>query len=261
MDNQPGPVSEGAAQQDPAPAAAVRALARRALKASLATIDIGSGHPYASLVIVATDPGGAPVLLLSGLARHTRNLLADARASLLLDGTQASGDPLAGGRATLIGHAVKSDDPILRRRFLARHPTAADYADFADFGFWQLSLATAHWIGGFGRIVEVSGRDIAGPWSPGDALVDAEPALLARINMQLPQRLPAPATEAAVSGPWRATGLDRDGLDLVARDNAGNAWTRRLNWPAGALGAADATALPGTDDWLRRLLGQTQPEA
>jgi len=76
-----------------------RALVRRALKASLATIDAWSGYPYASLITVGTDASGAPIFLISGLARHTQNLAKDARASILVDGTGAMGDPLQGGQS------------------------------------------------------------------------------------------------------------------------------------------------------------------
>ena len=116
-------------------AADARALVRRALKASLATIAAGSGYPYASLITVATAASGVPVFLISGLAQHTKNLAQDPRASILFDGTGAAGDPLQGGRVTLYGKAEKTDEEAARRRFLARHPEAAFYADFPDFAF------------------------------------------------------------------------------------------------------------------------------
>ncbi len=81
-------------------AADARALTRRALKASLATMDAATNYPYASLITLGTDPSGAPVFFISGLARHTKNLLKDARASVLVDGTGALGDPLQGARVT-----------------------------------------------------------------------------------------------------------------------------------------------------------------
>ena len=107
------------------PAAAPRRLVRTALKGSLATLDRETGHPYASLVLVATEPDGAPTFLISRLALHTRNLEKDPRASLLIDGTGGLGDPLGGGRLTLIGTAQRSATETARRRFLARHPPSA----------------------------------------------------------------------------------------------------------------------------------------
>ncbi|MDZ4841945.1 MAG: pyridoxamine 5'-phosphate oxidase family protein [Hyphomicrobium aestuarii] len=154
----------------PAPANSAAADAARLVtgsgKAALATLDAATGHPYASLVTVALDAVGRPLMLLSQLARHTKNLDADGRASLLFEpvidpAVTTASDPLAGARVTLIGrvHAIASDDPGLnsaRERFLARHLDAAMYAGFSDFRFFRLELATAHFIGGFGRIVEVS---------------------------------------------------------------------------------------------------------
>ena len=113
---------------------AARVILRTALKGSLATLDRLGGHPYASLVTVATEMDGALVLLISKLALHTQNIIVDSKASLLLDASGADGDPLAGGRVTLIGRVVKTESTAARRRFLARHPEALMYADFPDFG-------------------------------------------------------------------------------------------------------------------------------
>src|SRR5262245_63772245 len=103
------------------PARAARCLMRTALKGALATLDRHLGHPYASLVLLATEPAGAPLFLISRLAQHTRNLEQDPRASILLDGTDGLADPLTGGRLTLTGAAAPCD-PAQLRRFLARHP-------------------------------------------------------------------------------------------------------------------------------------------
>src|SRR5262245_22754268 len=120
------------------PAPATRRLVRSTLKGSLATLDRETGHPYASLVLVATEPDGAPILLISKLALHTRNLDKDLRASLLIDGTSGLGDPLTGGRVTLMGEARPTSSGTAMRRFLARHPSAESYAAFTDFGVYRL---------------------------------------------------------------------------------------------------------------------------
>lgn len=109
-------------QPGTAPRDEAKRLIRRGLKASLATIDRETGYPYASLITVATSPEGAPVFLISKFAKHTGNLLADPRASVLYDGTDGLGDPLQGGRVSLWGEAHPDDDPRVRSRFLARHP-------------------------------------------------------------------------------------------------------------------------------------------
>lgn len=148
------------------PAAIVRNLLRHATTATLATLDAGTGHPYASLVEVAAFADNRPVLLLSRLARHTRNLEADPRMSLLLDRRGDTAVPLASERAAIIGSTARSDDPLCRDCYLARHPAAAAYAGFADFDFWIVDVASAHLIAGFGRIVEVPGTALIEGTSP-----------------------------------------------------------------------------------------------
>ncbi|MEO5336365.1 MAG: CREG family protein [Magnetospirillum sp. WYHS-4] len=132
---------------------ALRRVARACRKGALASLMAEGGAPYASLVTVAFDHDLSPILLLSGLSDHTRNLKADGRASLLLDGTEGLANPQAGPRVTLSGVAVPTADERLRRRFLACHPGAALYAGFGDFGFWKMHPEKAHFVGGFGRAV------------------------------------------------------------------------------------------------------------
>ena len=144
-----------------------RSLVRSASKGVLATLDAGSGAPYASLVLVATTASGAPIFLLSRLALHTRNIAADARVSLLIDGTGGAGDPMTGARISLSGTLAMTVDPDVRRWFLARHPTASGYADFADFAFFALAIKTAHMIQGFGRITDIAGLALLDERAPG----------------------------------------------------------------------------------------------
>lgn len=132
-----------------------RAVIRRARKATLGTLDVSTGFPHVSLVTVATDIACAPILLLSGLARHTANLKADDRASLLFDGTGESGDPLEGGRVTVTGRMARTESESDAKRFLDRHPDSRGYASFSDFAFYRLDVTEAHFIGGFGRIERI----------------------------------------------------------------------------------------------------------
>src|SRR5713101_3855133 len=104
-----------------------RSLLRRSRQGALATLMSDSGDPYCSLVNVASHADGSPILLISRLALHTGNILADSRASLMLD-ERAEGDPLEGSRIMLAGRAEEAsanDLPIMRRRYLKAHPSAA----------------------------------------------------------------------------------------------------------------------------------------
>jgi hypothetical protein len=199
------------------PGSVANKLVRQALKASLATLDRTSGHPYVSLVTLATGPEGMPVMLISRLALHTQNLLGDTRASLLCDGTGSDGDPLAGGRVTLIGHVERTDDSYLRARFLARHPSAAMYANFADFSFMRLHVERAHYVGGFGRIVDLSPEDMGFMEQGQDLLAPFEADIIEHMNADHREAVSLYATRlASKSGSgWRMTGIDPSGLDIV----------------------------------------------
>ena len=136
------------------PVAAAKKLLREGRSGALATLMPPSGDPYCSLVNVATAADGAPLLLISRLAVHTKNILADPRVSLMLD-ERKPGDPLQGARVMLMGTAATSDDPGVRRRYLDRQPEADMFAGFADFAFYRMALKAVHLVAGFGRIVDL----------------------------------------------------------------------------------------------------------
>ncbi len=203
-------------------ASVVQVLVRSAIKASLGTIEKGSGHPYISLVATATDPEGRPLLQLSKLARHTQNILNDPRVSLLFDGTGTDKDPLAGFRVTLLGVLELVEEPrpleITRRRFLAKHPAAVQYMDFADFSFFRLNAHQAHLIGGFGRIVTLEAERLTIDCQDADQIVDAEPETIAQLNTAHADAISICATALlgadSSDGPWLVTGIDPAGLDI-----------------------------------------------
>jgi heme iron utilization protein len=220
---------ENLGYNDEASAATARSLVRRGLKAALATLDSGSGHPFASLVTVATEPDGTPVFLVSRLALHTRNLLVDQRASLLVNGTDGGGDPLAGARITLMGHAGPATGATTRSRFLARHPTAASYANFADFAFYRLTLERAHFVGGFGRIRSLGAAELLLPVDDAADLLASEAEIVAQVNRDHSAEVGLLAVRLAGGPPgrWRLTGLDPGGLDLMFGGH-----TRRVEFPS-----------------------------
>jgi heme oxygenase (biliverdin-IX-beta and delta-forming) len=131
-----------------------RRLVARTPAGALATLwTRRPGHPFASLMPYAADGLGRPLLLISGLAVHTRNLEADPRASLLVADARPGTDPLAAERVTLLGDARRlaaMEVDEARGLYLARHPDAAAWVDFGDFAFWRLELADVYMVGGFG---------------------------------------------------------------------------------------------------------------
>ena len=197
------------------PKSAAKKLLREARSGALATLMTGSGDPYCSLVNVATDADGSPLLLISGLAVHTKNILADPRISLMLD-QRKEGDPLEGARVMLNGTAAMTDDATARRRYLARQPEAAMFAGFRDFAVYRIALTGAHLVAGFGRIVDLKPDDILTDLSDSDALVEVEAEICAHMNDDHADALRLYATKllGAPDGAWRCVGSDPEGLEL-----------------------------------------------
>jgi hypothetical protein len=201
---------------EPTPAAAARALIRASDRASLATIRSDDGAPYASLVMAACDQDGSPLLLLSRLAEHTRNLLADARVSLLYDGTAGLDSPLTGARVSVQGRADATPEPRHRARYLARHPDAAQFADFGDFAFYRVAVERAHLVAGFGRIHWVEAAGLLPDLGRAGALAEAEPGIVAHMNDDHADAIQLYATRllGADGEGWTMTGIDLEGCDL-----------------------------------------------
>ena len=204
------------AMADEAPSGAdVRALMRRVDRASLATL-MADGSPYASLVLLALDHDASPLLLLSNLAEHSRNIARDSRVSLLIDGTAGLDDPLTGSRATLTGSVSIADEPRLISRFTSRHPSAAGYAGFGDFHLYRMKVNCAHLVAGFGRIRWIEGGEVL---LGGDhaELADAESAIIQHMNedhADAVNRIAARASSGGMTEGWTMTGIDPEGADF-----------------------------------------------
>jgi hypothetical protein len=186
------------------------------------------GAPYASLVLVALDHDASPLLLLSDLAQHSRNMAFDPRVSLLLDATQGHADPLTGPRLTLLGQARAIADDHLLARFVARHPASAVYSGFDDFRLYRVAVERGHLVAGFGRIHWIEGGDfLLAPAAPD--LAAAEPEILRQANED-------DAAPWRGKG-WRLTGIDPEGVDLRRRGEIA-----RLDFAAPVLAPAAARA-------------------
>jgi putative heme iron utilization protein len=163
-------------------------------------------------------PTGEPILLLSALAAHTRNLARDRRASLLLVGPGGEdGDPLAGARLTLVGSVSDAeDDPLLGGRFVARHEEAAAYAAFQDFSFRRFVPTGAHLVAGFGRIVDLLPKEFLTDCTGAGELIEAEESAIQHMNEDHGEALRQYATRllGLADGDWRMTGADPEGIDL-----------------------------------------------
>jgi putative heme iron utilization protein len=212
------------------PSKLARSLLRRSRQGALATLMAGSGDPYCSLVNVASHPDGSPILLISRLALHTKNILDDARVSLMLD-ERAAGDPLEGARIMLAGTAEQAngdDEPVLRHRYLNAHPAAEAFVEFKDFSFFRIRPSGAHLVAGFGRIVDLKPEQFLTGLTDAAALLEAEQGAVEHMNADHREAMNLYATRllGAEQADWRCTGCDPDGLDM----QAGSA-TLRLDFP------------------------------
>jgi putative heme iron utilization protein len=185
-----------------------------------------AGYPYGSFVTFALDEG-RPVFLISALAEHTKNLQSEPRCSLLVTEQQAGspGDPLAYGRVTLVGTAARlsrDDDASAREAFLERHPNAAYYADFDDFGFWRMSVEAIRYIGGYGRMSWVEPEGWAD--AQADPLAPAAARIVEHMNEDHAETMALYCrtfSKAADTTAARMTGVDRYGFEMSATTGAG----------------------------------------
>jgi putative heme iron utilization protein len=216
-----------------------RLLLRRSRQGALATLMAGSGDPYCSLVNVASHPDGSPILLISRLALHTRNILGDSRVSLMLD-ERAEGDPLEGARIMLAGRAElaggDADLEILRRRYLNAHPSSEVFVNFKDFSFFRIRPSATHLVAGFGRIVDLKPEQFLTDISDAGVLLEAEQSAIDHMNADHRDATKLYATRLLGAAPadWRCTGCDPDGIDLQAGTT-----TLRLDFPQRVTGPGE----------------------
>lgn len=218
-----GPPSSSDRPPVPEPSYAERArtLAHIVRTGALATVSRRHpGHPFASVMPYAVDTAGQPLLLVSSMAMHTQNLMADPRASLLIAEPEVGGEPLAKARLTLMGEGrlvPPADLAVARQTYLARHASAAYWVDFGDFAFWRLEVTDLYFVGGFAAMDWVTAADYRA--ARPDPLADAARGIIDHMNgdhadaLRLYARVFAdePADEAAM------VAVDRLGFKLRIR--------------------------------------------
>ena len=219
----PGPGGGPAAPPEPSYAERARTLVHLARAGALSTLSRRyPGHPFGSVMPYAPDGQGAPLLLISGMAMHTQNLEADARASLLATQPGWTEDPLAGGRVTLMGRAARVSDRergAAREAYLARHPKAAFWVDFEDFAFWRLDVTDVYFVGGFAAMDWVTGEGYAA--ARPDPLADAVEGILEHMNRDHTDALLTLARAHADAAAEEATMLSVDRLGFRVRVRSG----------------------------------------
>lgn len=215
-----------------------RALIRSERNAVLSTLSKRiAGFPFGSIAPFAVSSAGEPIILISEIAEHTRNLRADSRASLLIQDSAAMADPQAGARATLMGYAmpvplVYTDDA--RRRYLNLFPNSAGYFDAHDFSLFQIKVEQVRFIGGFGEIYWLDGGEVvdAAANLSIDPLAPQVAMICDHMNMDHADalRLYAAAFAGAQADAAKMIHVDRMGFDLVAVES-GSHKHLRIDFP------------------------------
>lgn len=206
-----------------------RGLMRRARSASLGTaLRSQDGWPYVSLVTAACDHDGSPLLLLSDLSDHTRNLAADPRGSLLFEAASGRTNPQTGPRVSVLGRIEKSHVYRHRRRFLARHPSASLYAGFGDFFIYKMTVERAHSVAGFGRAHWIEADALLTGAGAAEEIAAGEPRILELMNAGRADDVTLFANRLLDrrGDGWTMIALDPDGCDLRRKNTLA-----RLDFP------------------------------
>ena len=196
----------------------IRCLMRGSRSAALSTASAtAEAWPYGSMVTVAIDQDVAPILLMSTLSDHTRNLSADNRGALLFSAPNRYANPQRGSRVTVMGQIRKTNKANDADRFLAMHPEAATYASFGDFDFYRMNIEKVHWIGGFAEACWLSGETIKLKMSTVRAMKESQEGICEHMNEDHQDALDLYAHRLLKrrGDGWRIAGIDADGVDLA----------------------------------------------
>jgi len=239
----PGDASHAASDRPPASPAPepshaerCRTLLASANRGALSTIAAEpAGYPYGSVATYGLDDRGNPIFFVSLMAEHTQNAIRDPRASLLVTEPVPDGaDPLASGRATLIGPLARIDETDragAQERYLAANPTAEYYIGFGDFVFLRLDVAAIRYVGGYGRMSWVDAGAYAG--AEPDPLASAAAAVLGHMNADHAEAQVLYCRHLAgypdtISATMSA--VDRYGFEMIAEGPSGRSAVR-LGFP------------------------------
>jgi len=220
-----GPATEQAPVPEPSFAERSRTLVYVGRIGSLSTLSRQQpGFPFGSVMPYAPDERGRPIFLISTMAMHTQNLLAEPRASLLVTQPDAGDDPLGASRVTLLGNVSaidKGETAEARQRYLARYANSKYWVDYEDFSFYRMEVLDVYYVGGFGVMGWVSGE--AYQHAEPDPLADAAAGIMQHMNADHKAALILLAkTVAAIESQEAAmTSIDRLGFHLRLKTQDG----------------------------------------
>ena len=203
---------------EPTYAERVRTLLERETIGTLSSNSVKHpGWPFGSVMPYALSAEGAPIFLISGMAIHTQNVLADPRASLLVTQSGNERDPLGMARATLLGTVTAIDNvpAETRQLYLDRHPNSRHWIDYADFGFFRLDVTQIYFVGGFGVMGWVPAEDYA--VAEADPLADAAAGIIEHMNKDHADALRAITAHFGKLDAEETTMVSCDRLGFVVR--------------------------------------------
>lgn len=227
---------------EPTYAERARTLLERESLGTLSTHSVKhSGFPFGSVMPYALTSDGAPIFLISGMAIHTQNVLADPRASLLVMQRDNASDPLGMARVTLLGTVTRIDDVPdgVRDLYLARHPNARHWVGYSDFAFFRLDVTHVYFVGGFGAMGWIAKDDYT--LAAADPLAEAAAGIIEHMNADHAESLREIARHFAGLEAEEATMVSCDRLGFVVRLRTAEGMKgRRIAFPEEVRSAADA---------------------
>ena len=199
------------------------------------------GWPFGSVMPYSLTADGSPVFLISGMAIHTQNVLADPRASLLVMQSGGESDPLGLARATLLGTVsrVENVSDEMRDAYLRRHPNARHWISYSDFGFFRLEVTHLYFVGGFGVMGWVPRDEYA--VAAADPLADAAAGIIEHMNRDHAEALREITRHFGHLDAEEATMVSCDRLGFVVRVRTAEGMKGlRIAFPEEVRSAADA---------------------
>lgn len=198
------------------------------------------GWPFGSVMPYAPGDDGSPLFLVSGMAMHTQNVLADPRASLLVAQAGGESDPLGLARATLLGNVVRVEaTEAIRQAYLERHPNARHWIEYSDFAFFRLEVTAIYYVGGFGVMGWVTPDDYAN--ASADPLAEAAAQIIGHMNADHAEALREITRHFGELDAEEATMVACDRLGFVVRARTAEGMKGvRIAFPEEVRSAADA---------------------
>ncbi len=192
-----------------------------------------AGYPFGSVAPFVLDHSGQPIILISTIAEHTHNIMANPKVSLLV--FSGDEDLQASGRLTLMGEAkqIDKEDADLRARYLRYLPQAASYFEMHDFSFYRIEINQARYIAGFGKMGWISGDAMqAAELKENSPLAVQETAIIEHMNADHAHSLIAYSKHFYNINATHAEmlGIDVDGFDAKVNIAEGETQILRFNF-------------------------------